>query len=217
MIMQETCFTVTWMRLCARLYLLTGDDQFAACVERSALNALYGSVNLENQPVAVSRSGESLTGLPFDSYSPLCINTRGREVGGLKFFRDGSYYGCCAAIGAAGLAVYLLIKSLRGNMEQNHELCEYRLNGKIAFAFGPYVLARDAAKENLQIDLPVVPLYRDGKLCYTLRPCEANETVRLSLETASGPILLTDYASCGKRWNEQKEPITVWMPTRENL
>ncbi len=210
-IMQETCVTVTWMRLCARLYLVTGEERYAERVEQSALNALYSSVNLEDQPITVSGSGEKLAGLPFDSYSPLYMNTRGREVGGLKFFRDGSFYGCCAAIGAAGLAVYPLIQSLRTGAPQPDTLAVHRRNGKIAFTYGPYVLARDSAKELRPIDGPVRPVGQDGTLRFSLLACEGNENVRLLLETEEGSILLTDYASCGKRWSEDNAMITVWM------
>ena len=92
-IMQETCVTVTWMRLCARLFLLTGNEKYADRVEFSAVNALYGSVNLFDQPITVHDGGKTLSALPFDSYSPLYMNRRGREIGGLKEFEDGSFYG----------------------------------------------------------------------------------------------------------------------------
>ena len=215
--MQETCVTVTWMRLCARLFLLTGEDRFADRVERSALNALYGSVNLFHQPGTLPKTGETLPPLPFDSYSPLYLNRRGLGVGGLKYFEDGTFYGCCAAIGAAGLAVWPLVRSLRQTPPAVPALCEHRLNGCVAFTYGPYTLARDAAKENGDLRRPVRPKKTDGALCYALLPCEEGESVRLQLETEDGPILLTDYASCGKRWAEQTEPISVWLPARRRL
>ena len=211
-IMQETCVTVTWMRLMARLFLLTGEEKYADRVERSALNALYGSVNLFGQPFTMPKSGEVLPALPFDSYSPLFMNRRGRGVGGLKYFDDGSFYGCCAAIGAAGLAVYPLVNALRKKTPTAPVLSEHRLNGCIAFTYGPYVLARDGAKTAEDISLPVSPAYDGGKLRCTILPCEAGESVRLTLETDSGPVLLTDYASCGKKWAENDSPVTVWMP-----
>ena len=37
--------TVTWMRLLARLHLLTGEVRYLDRIEQSAFNALYGSIN----------------------------------------------------------------------------------------------------------------------------------------------------------------------------
>ena len=61
------------MKLCAKLLLLTGDSVWADEIEKSAYNALYGSVNLYQNP----ENG----GLPFDSYSPLLSNNRARFIG----------------------------------------------------------------------------------------------------------------------------------------
>ncbi|MBO4355776.1 MAG: glycoside hydrolase family 127 protein, partial [Clostridia bacterium] len=213
LIMQETCVTVTWMRLCARLYLLTGDSKYADRIECSALNALFGSVNIYKQPFTIVSSGYKLPWLPFDSYSPLFMNRRGREVGGCKFFDDGSFYGCCVAIGIAGLAVYSLIDSLKKPEESLYVLNEHRLNGKIAFTYGPYVLARDKAKEKKDINVSVRPRYDNGVLRCKHLPCMPGESIRILLETEDGNVLLTNYASCGKRWAEEEGIISVWLPT----
>lgn len=93
-IMQETCVTVTWMKLCLQALCLSGDPFFADCIEQSAYNALLGSVNTEHC--------QTNGGLPFDSYSPLLPGVRGRMIGGFKVMENGTFYGCCAAIGAAG-------------------------------------------------------------------------------------------------------------------
>ncbi|MBQ8341446.1 MAG: glycoside hydrolase family 127 protein [Clostridia bacterium] len=95
--MQETCVTVTWMKLCLQLLCLSGDPRYADELERSICNALLGAVNFDKSP--------NNHGLPFDSYSPLVMGTRGRYTGGRKPLSDGSDYGCCAAIGAAGLGL----------------------------------------------------------------------------------------------------------------
>ena len=107
-IMQETCVTVTWMKFCMQILLLTGDVRFANAYETALYNAYIGSVNterivdtfiLEKNPDAV------LEPFPFDSYSSLLPNTRGRGVGGLKIMPDNHYYGCCACIGSAGIGL----------------------------------------------------------------------------------------------------------------
>ena len=96
-IMQETCVTVTWMKLCFQLLQLTGEPFFAGEMERSLFNALAGAVNTD---------GVTLNhGLPFDSYSPLLPNHRGRGTGGYKVMQNGTFYGCCACIASAGLGL----------------------------------------------------------------------------------------------------------------
>lgn len=99
-IMQETCVTVTWMKLCNQLLLLTGEAKYADYIEQSFYNALYGAVNNNKN----AKNG----GLIFDSYSPLTLGQRGRKVGGQKNISLDKFYGCCAAIGAAGTALPLL-------------------------------------------------------------------------------------------------------------
>ena len=94
---QETCVTVTFMKLLARLFAVTGEEKYVAAFERSAFNALYGAVNLQRN----NRNG----GLPFDSYSPLIEETRARAIGGLKVLDWVAINGCCAAIGGAGTAL----------------------------------------------------------------------------------------------------------------
>ncbi|MBR6709250.1 MAG: glycoside hydrolase family 127 protein [Clostridia bacterium] len=99
-VMQETCVTVTWMKLCQQLLLLTGEAKYADDIEQSYYNALCGAVNTEK----IQANG----GFLFDSYSPLTLGRRGRLVGGYKNISDTKYYGCCVAIGAAGTALPLL-------------------------------------------------------------------------------------------------------------
>ena len=93
-VMQETCVTVTYLKFSFQLLCLTGDAKIADSMERAIYNALLGAVNTEDD----QKNG----GLPFDSYSPLLMNARGRFVGGKKTLSDGSFYGCCACIGSAG-------------------------------------------------------------------------------------------------------------------
>ncbi len=107
-IMQETCVTVTWMKLCSQMLMLTGESVYADEIEKAAFNALYGAVNTEGCTTNL--------GLPFDSYSPLRAHIRGRLTGGLKYMEDNTaYYGCCACIGAAGIALVPLTNVLLSN------------------------------------------------------------------------------------------------------
>ena len=111
-IMQETCVTVTWMRLLERLLRLTGNASYVQDIERSAYNALYGSLNPFNQTQFSFEDKTYVAGVPFDSYSPLTYQPRGIGIGGYKKFSSGGYYGCCACIGAAGTALFPLIQVL---------------------------------------------------------------------------------------------------------
>lgn len=97
MVMQETCVTVTWMKLCFQLLCLTGASKYADLIECSAYNALYGAVN-------TMRSTKN-NGFPFDSYSPLLPNKRARASSGVKPVGDGYVYGCCVSIGGCGLGL----------------------------------------------------------------------------------------------------------------
>ena len=96
-IKQETCVTVTFMKLLARLFAVTGEQRYVEAFERAAFNALYGAVNVNG----CCRNG----GLPFDSYSPLIEESRARGIGGLKVLVFTATNGCCAAIGGAGTAL----------------------------------------------------------------------------------------------------------------
>ncbi len=115
-IIQETCVTVTWMKFCSRLLELTGESIYADAMEQSFYNAYLGAVNTElaesgymQQKIEQRNIDVQLVSsfLAFDSYSPLIPLKRGRKVGGNQFLSDGSYYGCCARIGAAGLGVFI--------------------------------------------------------------------------------------------------------------
>ena len=104
-IVQETCVTVTWMKLATALLEITGDPVYADCIEQSFYNSYMGAMNTQRVP-AVDESFDTVPQvLPFDSYSPLTSDVRGRQVGGFNTFEDKTFYGCCACIGAAGAGV----------------------------------------------------------------------------------------------------------------
>lgn len=104
-IMQETCVTVTWIRVMTRMYLLTKDTKYIDRIEQSGYNALYGSLNTKRRKQLELCSKEYLAPKTFDSYSPLYMNTRGRGIGGYLKFANGEYGGCCVAIGACAIAL----------------------------------------------------------------------------------------------------------------
>lgn len=301
-IMQETCVTVTWMRLQERLLRLTGKEIYADGIERSAYNALYGSINIYDNPQYCAEEQSLLDGVPFDSYSPLVNQPRGIGIGGYKKFKEGGYYGCCACIGAAGTGIFPLIGVMEttdgvvvngyhngivdyvtdngnkvqfqiqgdylgeGDMtiqllsgaderfsialripswsnqpqvqvnetiysaEQGYctidrkwkkgdvislsfhpTLRKVELNGKVAFVYGNIVLARDEQKEKNAINQAISVKMDNGMPMAQKVAVEAGEEVRFLLNTDEGEILLTDYASCGKKWREENARISVWF------
>ena len=79
-----------------------------------------------------------------------------------------------------------------------------------AFRYGCIVLARDEAKEP-DFDSPAgLP---EGPVSWRMIPPEEEETVRILIDREPDlpPLLLTDYASCGRRWDREKNRVTVWM------
>lgn len=130
--MQETCVTVTLMRIVARLYLLTGESKYINAIECSAFNALYGSINDNMIDQFSYEENKCVSGLPFDSYSPLAFSRRGSAIGGFKKFSFGGHYGCCACIGAAGIALVPLtsvVKTDDGFVINNYSNCTINCDG----------------------------------------------------------------------------------------
>ena len=163
-IQQETCVTVTWMKYCASMLRLTGDASYADQIEKSFYNAYLGALNTEhnfNNFVAenyhVIKGKVTPTFVPFDSYSPLLPGLRGRGVGGLQILSDGTYYGCCACIGAAGVGVYL-----------NHAV----MTGDGAVAINFY----DHGKTSVKVGDTTLSIFvetdypRNGRITVTLKP-----------------------------------------------
>ncbi|MBR2968300.1 MAG: glycoside hydrolase family 127 protein [Clostridia bacterium] len=92
----ETCVTVTLMRFFAAIYKLTGEKRYIDAIERSFYNAYIGALT----------DSENLKGFAiplFYSYSPVFQNERWVLMGGGKDLSSYAKFGCCIAIGAAGL------------------------------------------------------------------------------------------------------------------
>ncbi|MBO7344745.1 MAG: glycoside hydrolase family 127 protein [Clostridia bacterium] len=129
---QETCVTVTLMRIYSKMHMLTGEVKYLEYFEKSALNGLYGSVNV-NKLEGKSSKTENAGIMMFDSYSPLIDEVRNRGVGGFKDLKRGGYYGCCACIGAVAVGLVPLMSALGkdGNL-----LLNYYYSGHVALEKG---------------------------------------------------------------------------------
>ena len=108
---------VTYMRILAKLYMLTGESRYYDQFLNTGLNAFLGSVNYQNQAGFEYYLQKNIESLPFDSYSPLHLNRRGLSTGGVNFFKDGSAYGCCACIGSVSIGL-MAMTSLLENKEE---------------------------------------------------------------------------------------------------
>lgn len=88
-------------------------------------------------------------------------------------------------------------------------------NGKKAFKRGPIILARDEAKEGRKINFDAFELLeRDVNGGYQFRDLipQRDEHYRCEIRTINGnKIILSDYASCGKKWMEKLSFISVWL------
>lgn len=111
-IMQETCVSVTWMKLAEALFELSGDPTYIECIEQTFFNAFLGSLNTHRNLFANRPDMHALQVMPVDSYSPLTADKRGKYIGGYCGFRDRTFYGCCACIAGAGVGVIPRIAAL---------------------------------------------------------------------------------------------------------
>lgn len=171
-IMQETCVTVTWMKFCMQLLNLTGDPTFADQIEQSLYNAYLGAFNTEHKipgGLPMEKYPDLRPeALPFDSYSPLVPDTRGRKIGGLQVMADMTYYGCCACIASAGIGLLSRVTLQRG---QEGLYLNLYSEGTIA------TIAPDGTPLNIKVETAYPA---DGTVKLTLNT-EAKEAFKLYL------------------------------------
>ena len=211
-IMQETCVTVTWMRVLRRLYLLTKNAKYIDEFEISGYNALYGSLNVELNEQFNMEDGKYWQAMAFDSYSPLYMNVRGRGIGGFNKFINGGYYGCCTAIGACGVGIMPFTAVMQGKGEVylnyyfNGETTVSDINGKPARLIiesdypscGKVKVKVESADE---VDLTVnirKPSWCDGmtvdgkavSCAYTAIKVKGGEVIEIDIKATLKPLLL---------------------------
>lgn len=105
---QETCVTVSVMLYLYEVYNLTGEKEYVDKMILSFENAYAGALNYDYRSAHL--------GFPFDSYSPLISRRRGLEaIAGVQWMSGVRPYGCCSAIGAAGLGVFLAVAAESDN------------------------------------------------------------------------------------------------------
>ena len=222
-ILQETCVTVTLMKLCAKLLLLTGNVKYADVIERSGYNALFGAVNNEHQTMQKAEGRVwTLDGMytvphesfPFDSYSPLIEQKRGRVIAGFKELQNGRSYGCCACIGSAGTALFGLTSVLQSddtiyfNLYNDCKINTMVNNTKVSLKMVADVYKRKGAM-----------LYIKGaNQAFTLmfrvpEWAKKNFQVYVNGWKADG-VEKDGYIRLDKRWGEEKIQIKFDLPVR---
>ena len=158
-VQQETCVTVTLMKLLYQAHILTGDPKYADAFERSLYNAYLGVLNTEDQLGATWRFSTPelvLEPLPFDSCSPMVSDKRGNSVDGICVMSDMHYYGCCACIGSAGMGLVSKMqllntrKGLALNLFIDGSISAYTPTGK---KIGVKVSTEYPKTENVKIKL----------------------------------------------------------------
>lgn len=202
-IMQETCVTVTWMRVNRRLFELTGEAKYMNRFEISGYNALYGSLNTEMNEQLSMEKNEYMEAGAFDSYSPLYMNTRGRGIGGYCTFASGGYNGCCLAIGACGIALMPLSAVMQNdekvfvNLMFNGDVVVKDKSGKsVNLSFQSNYPANGNGKITVKDDCTLALYIRNPKWCENMM--------------VNGNVATEDYCVLDKHFNAG-ESIEVCM------
>ncbi len=217
-IQQETCVTVTLMKLMYQLTLLTGETKYVDAFERSFYNAYLGSFNTENviEPTIISEHPDwVIDALPFDSYSPLTSGTRGNDIGGLMVMSDNHYYGCCASIGSAGIGLVPKMQLMATNdgfavnLYINGSVKSYTPNGQEVL-FGFNTEYPKFGKVEMEIKLDKAETFK----MLLRNPCWSKKTVVLvnneNAEVKDGYIEIT------KEWSET-DKITIDFDMRTEV
>jgi len=100
-LMQETCVTVTWMKLCYQLLRLTGDSKIADQIEKSIYNALLGAVKPEGN---------------YFEYFPGLKGCRSSKIN-FGYTLGDFPLSCCTANGPMGMALipfFAIMQDLQG-------------------------------------------------------------------------------------------------------
>ena len=202
-LMQETCVTVTWMRICYQLLCLTGDIKYAELIEQSAYNALYAAVNYEeNSDVYYIPHAVEKIALPFDSYSPLTENRRGIVPAGYRLLPDNTYYGCCASFGATGVGIVPAVSVMRSKQgfvfniyEQGVITTSYQHVGVKIYINSDYPKGNEI-KLNVRTEQPV---YFEIKLRL---PTWAKNAIAVLNGEATALNSVGEYTAIAREWND---------------
>lgn len=221
-VMQETCVTVTFMKLAAKLLALTGKAKYAEIIERSGLNALFGAVN-DGRQTMYKAEGRKWIGdnvyllehepFPFDSYSPLTRGRRGRVVAGFRELQNGRSYGCCAAIGGAGTALF----GLAAIMKAKDGFCfNYYIDCLLKTSVdGEQVVIKSKANPYGACKAEISVAGNGKKFKLSLRVPKYFENVTISLNGEHREIkLVSGYITLDRQWGDDVVTIKWDAPLK---
>jgi len=205
---QETCVTVTLMKFFSRLLEITGDSAYADAIEKSFYNAYLGALNTghceSDYPNEYLKQFPDKTlvptDLPFDSYSPLTPDTRGRVIGGFQVLPDTSYYGCCACIGAAGAGIFLKHAVV---VEDESVTINFYERGRVEFAYDKIPVSLE-----IETDYPV-----DGQIKLRVL-AERPVRFKLKLRNPAWADMPHGYTVYEKTWESETITLNWEMPIK---
>ena len=226
-VMQETCVTVTFIKLCAKLLSVTGKAKYAEYIEKSGLNALYGAVNNENQTMSRTQArtwdGQGvmhwlklIEPFPFDSYSPLYQGRRGFRAGGVQLLQEGKTYSCCVCIGSAGTAImslYTVMKGADGVFVNMYNDCRFKTKEfgeeiSLSMCANPYCykgvkIAIDGKGQSFAVALRI-PTWAEGFTAYV-------NGEKADGESNNGYMLIR------RVWNKDKIELRFKTPVKATI
>lgn len=221
-VMQETCVTVTFIKLLTKLYALTGDSKYINYIEKSGYNALFGAVNNEKQTMKrtlglVWKGDEAVATphdpYPFDSYSPLYLGQRAKKVGGFMVMQNGKTYGCCASIGGAGTAIFTLdgvVKTDDGVAVNLYNDCVYKttiLGSKFSLSIKADVYGKPSAKITVKA--------QSVKTALKLRIPDWMENLKITVDDDEVPVTTENgYLTIDKVWTNEAIVLSYKTPVK---
>ena len=190
-IMQEDCVTVTWIKFCYQMLLITGDSSIVDTIEQTMYNVLAGCANL-------SADGWEL----FDSYTRLVFATRTYGMSGGGFPTPGFVYNCCGASGPSGVSMFPKIAMMatpEGGVAIN------------LFARGQDVFTLDGTDVTFEVetDYPAageiaVTLRMDRSVAFPVKvriPSFSRESA-LTVNGETIPAMGGSYSVIERKWND---------------
>ncbi|RIH63809.1 hypothetical protein D1164_17900 [Mariniphaga sediminis] len=194
---QETCVTVTWIKLCQKLLRLTGEAKYADAIEQAYYNALLGSMKPD--------------GAEWAMYSPLS----GQRMVGSE--QCGMGINCCKANGPRSLFSFPSTVAMGRNdgLQVNF------------YAKGAYVLQTpDGQKVKLvqETDYPIsgkinikIELPKSEEMAIRLRIPEWSKHSSLFVNEKSVPgITAGQYVVIQKKWKD-KDKISLYLDMKGKI